>query len=270
MQIKPLFSDGIMKVTRKNDSKQGLYGQKRLRLFFSCSLAKHDCRCPCPFHCDPLTSQASGNMEAMETCASRVAKSFRPRYCRWELLEFDEISLMDLRKSGLEKRRSSDTPTITIHLLSPDIYLYNFELRTGPKPIHFQYSFPFQCCPSSEAVNLWRPLAASPCPLAHLLYQKQQKLNDKWFRNVLVVHGMKSYEIIDVMQKSSYQSPGVWEGVKPISSKLQIKPGTMGRFPCNKKSSEVAMTKTYCDVRWHSAGLAGHRTSFISFWGVMR
>jgi len=154
MQIKPLFSDGIMKVTRKNDSKQGLYGQKRLRLFFSCSLAKHDCRCPCPFHCDPLTSQASGNMEAMETCASRVAKSFRPRYCRWELLEFDEISLMDLRKSGLEKRRSSDTPTITIHLLSPDIYLYNFELRTGPKPIHFQYSFPFQCCPSSEAVNL--------------------------------------------------------------------------------------------------------------------
>lgn len=72
------------------------------------------------------------------------------------------------------------------------------------------------------------------------------------------------------MQKSSYQSPGVWEGVKPISSKLQIKPGTMGRFQCNKKSSEVAMIKTYWDVRWHSAGLAGHRTSFISFWGVMR
>lgn len=39
MQIKPLFSDGIMKVIRKNDSKQRLYGQKRLRLFFSCSLA---------------------------------------------------------------------------------------------------------------------------------------------------------------------------------------------------------------------------------------
>lgn len=85
MQIKPLFSDGIMKVTRKNDSKQGLYGQKRLRRLRRLRLpfSKHDCRCPCPFHCDPLTSQASGNMEAMETCASRVAKSFRPRYCRW-------------------------------------------------------------------------------------------------------------------------------------------------------------------------------------------
>ena len=123
MQIKPLFSDGIMKVIRKNDSKQGLYGQKRLRRLRRLRLpfSKHDCRCPCPFHCDPLTSQASGNMEAMETCASRVAKSFRPRYCRWELLEFDKISLIDLRKSGLEKRRASDTPTI--HLLSPDIYL---------------------------------------------------------------------------------------------------------------------------------------------------
>ena len=128
-----------MKVIRKNDSKQRLYGQKRLRrlrrlrLFFS----KHDCRCPCPFHCDPLTSQASGNMEAMETCASRVAKSFRPRYCRWELLEFDEISLMDLWIFWVGKKESfrhtNYTPALPWHLFIQ--FWAENRAQTNPFPV---------------------------------------------------------------------------------------------------------------------------------------
>ena len=79
------------------------------------------------------------------------------------------------------------------------------ENRTQTNP--FPVFLPIPMLPILRSCKLVKATCGISMPTGPLA-----KLNDKWFRNVLVVHGMKSYEIIDVMQKSSYQSPRCLRG----------------------------------------------------------